>query len=276
MTERSPGAPDPAGGPPCGDGAAQQPAGAFWNLAAIRRSDDLMEALASRGPLPAADPADGADDPDGADPAARLLRALVADVDAGAPALPDRRTGSEQPPAADEDPDPGGPRRGPRTIVVLGIVGPLLTGVLTTGVAAATGGFIHRPGSAAGADERPDRRDRPEARSDRGQAMPGPWRRPGPTPPTAVREPAEADSLEPRLRRRDTAPQDPPPSTTQAPVVDRPGSAPGGQTPVPDSEGTPTPEPSRGTDDGQELPPAEPIEAPSSSEQPTGPLEGSP
>ncbi|TNY38752.1 hypothetical protein [Thermomonospora catenispora] len=259
MTERSLGAPDPVGDPPGGEGA-QQSVGAFWNLAEIRRSDDLMEALATRGPLPEAGPADGED------PAARLLRALIADVDAGAPELPNRRADAEPSPAAGEGPDSGGGRRGPRTIVALGLVGPLLTGLLTTGVAAAAGGFIHRPGSTADAGERPARPGHAEVRTDRDRVMPAPWRRTVPTSPAA----APTESPTARLRRHGAAPQDPPPSgRVRTPAaMDRPAPEPEEQTPTPGTETTqpeesPAPTPSHDGGGGGRVPsPTQPVDAP--------------
>ncbi|REE98191.1 hypothetical protein [Thermomonospora umbrina] len=157
MTERSDVAPDPADPPSGGD----TPGSAFWNLTAVRRSDALMEALAARAPLP---PTDRTERPERADPAVRLLHALVADVDA-----------DTHRPSADRRPRPvpatvittvpasepgaesgrGGRHRRPRMIVVIGVMGPLLTGVLaTTGVAAAQGGLSDRLSPGPGAGER--------------------------------------------------------------------------------------------------------------------------
>lgn len=270
MTERSLGAPDPVGDPPGGE-ETQQPAGTFWNLAAIRRSDDLVEALAARGPLPDTDPVDGVDAPDGEDPAARLLRALIADVDAGAPELPSRRADAEPSSTAGEESEPGGPRRGPRTIVALGIVGPLLTGLLTTGVAAA-GGFIHRPGSTADADERPAPRGRAEARTHRDRVMPVPWRHAAPTSPAVSPKPTESKSPAARLRRHDPASQHPlPPDPPRAPVTtDRPTPTPEERTPVPGPEDTPAPVPSH--DPGGRVPsPADPTDPPPVEDRPADP-----
>ncbi|QKW39229.1 hypothetical protein HUT06_38680 [Actinomadura sp. NAK00032] len=119
--------------------AASPPAA---DLAAVRRTDALIESLAARrpaGPAPAAAPASPAppacagDDPD---PAVRLLNALIIDVD--------DQTADPAPPAP---PAPSGPRRrGPRTIVALGVVGAVLA---STGVAAAGGGAADRSTAAA-------------------------------------------------------------------------------------------------------------------------------
>ncbi|QKG24904.1 hypothetical protein [Actinomadura verrucosospora] len=173
MTERSPGAPDPVG-PSNSGGTREQgsrpPAPAVTLLAdlgAVRRTDAIIDALAARRAVastarpatdrpaadrpvaerPAADRGAGeraraADDGDevAADPAVRLLRALIADVDdqdagrAAGPADP----GPGTPPTA---PGPGPRRRGPRTIVALGVAGAVLA---STGVAAAGSGITER------------------------------------------------------------------------------------------------------------------------------------
>lgn len=133
MTERSHGAPDPI------DPSITGGAPVFPDLGAVRRSDAVVEALGARRAVRTA-----ADD---GDPAVRLLRALIADIDAGG-ALPraDRRWGLA---AAPEAQPPRGPRRrGPRTIVALSVAGAVLT---STGVAAAGGGLVEQfiPGPSA-------------------------------------------------------------------------------------------------------------------------------
>lgn len=169
MTERSEDASVPTGAAGAAAAGPGRPTAACWDLAAVRRSDAIVEALAARDALPDS----GAADP--ADPAVALLRALIADVDAGAfdPSLPRRpappaqqstRPGKRRPgsggrmrpvPAeGDGTAAEPGPRRGPRKVVLLGVVGPLLTGVLaTTGVAVAQDGPAEQPGSAPGAGE---------------------------------------------------------------------------------------------------------------------------
>ncbi|SEG33966.1 hypothetical protein SAMN04489712_104477 [Thermomonospora echinospora] len=265
MTERSGGAPDPADSPAGGgDAGTAQPAPAFWNLAAVRRSDAVVEALATRRALPA-DPADGAGiadllDPAAAagpadlagwqnDPAARLLRALIADVDAGAPEPLDHRRSCRPPeqhvppgrhPRAggpDDEPGPGGgQRRGSRVIVLLGVVGPLLTGVLaTTGVAAAQSGLAERPGPGSGAGERADRGREPQAGARSGGERPDAAPVRGGTPLAAVHGTGwtwpQARPVMARERRDDEkasgqgrddrkAPRRLPPRTSEPPAAD--------------------------------------------------------
>ncbi|MFA1543299.1 hypothetical protein [Actinomadura monticuli] len=157
MTERGPltgigGAPNPAGPSHSGDAPAPPPRpapagrskGQAADLAAVRRTDALIEALAAlRVPgNAAARPADESD------PAVRLLRALITDVDDPA--------ADPAPPAPPAPPGPGPRRRGPRTIVALGVAGAVLA---STGVAAAGGGAVERSSaapapSAAGASGR--------------------------------------------------------------------------------------------------------------------------
>ncbi|MBO2463010.1 hypothetical protein [Actinomadura violacea] len=174
MTERSPGAPDPVG--PSNSGGTREPGSRppapavtlLADLGAVRRTDAIIDALAARRAAastarpaterPAADrpgterPAVGrgageraraADDGDeaAADPAVRLLRALIADVDdqdAGRDAAGPAEPGPRTPPTA---PGPGPRRRGPRTIVALGVAGAVLA---STGVAAAGSGITER------------------------------------------------------------------------------------------------------------------------------------
>ncbi|MWA03728.1 hypothetical protein F8568_025750 [Actinomadura sp. LD22] len=177
MTERSPGAPDPVG--PSNSGAAREPGNRppapavtlLADLGAVRRTDAIIDALAARravgstarsaadravadragGERAAADraaaerlAAAGGDEA-AADPAVRLLRALIADVDdqdpgRGAAGPPDPGPGT--PPSA---PGPKPRRRGPRTIVALGVAGAVLA---STGVAAAGGGATERAAAA--------------------------------------------------------------------------------------------------------------------------------
>ncbi|MGW2310949.1 hypothetical protein [Actinomadura luteofluorescens] len=174
MTERGPltglrGAPDPDGPARSGDAPAQAPpsrppAVPPVDLSAVRRTDALFEALAARDAAGSAAPAEGpaagpAEAPAGArpaappdddrDPAVRLLRALIVDVD-------------EQACDAPGPPAPSGPgprRRGPRTIVALGVAGAVLA---SSGVAAAGGGVTERTTaspapSASGVVEEADR-----------------------------------------------------------------------------------------------------------------------
>ncbi|MER6811819.1 hypothetical protein ABT299_21340 [Spirillospora sp. NPDC000708] len=164
MTERSPGAPDPVG--PSNSGGTREPGSRppapavtlLADLGAVRRTDALIDALAARRAAgstgrPAADRAAGekraagecaraADGDEGsADPAVRLLRALIADVDdqdPGRDASGPSDPGPGTPPPA---PGPGPRRRGPRTIVALGVAGAVLA---STGVAAAGGGITER------------------------------------------------------------------------------------------------------------------------------------
>ncbi|MEU8795975.1 hypothetical protein [Spirillospora sp. NPDC048819] len=174
MTERGPfsgmrGAPDPAepSNPGGSSAPASRPAAAALpaDLGAVRRTDATIEALAAwratgsaprsaPGPAPGPAPADRpvagrprqADDPD---PAVRLLRALIIDVD-------DPETGREARSEADREsappcpPKPSGPgsgprRRGSRTIVALGVAGAVLA---STGVAAAGSGATDRSSAA--------------------------------------------------------------------------------------------------------------------------------
>ncbi|MFB4305772.1 hypothetical protein [Actinomadura sp. GTD37] len=137
MTERGPltgvgGAPNPAEPSHSGDATAPaaRPPSALpaADLAAVRATDALVESLAARR-VPGA----GARPADDADPAARLLRALITDVD-------DQAAGPAPP-----GPGPGPRRRGPRTIVALGVAGAVLA---STGVAAAGGGAVDRTSAA--------------------------------------------------------------------------------------------------------------------------------
>ncbi|HEU5027257.1 MAG TPA: hypothetical protein VFV01_20225 [Spirillospora sp.] len=187
MTERSPGAPDPVG--PSNSGATREPGSRppapavtlLADLGAVRRTDAIIDALAARRaagsttrPAPdrpvadraaadrpglaadrsaaaaAGECARGADGDEGAaDPAVRLLRALIADVDdqdAGRDAAGQPDPGPGTPPSA---PGPGPRRRGPRTIVALGVAGAVLA---STGVAAAGSGITERAAASPPAD----------------------------------------------------------------------------------------------------------------------------
>jgi hypothetical protein len=105
-----------------------------FDLSAIRRSDELFDALSSRR---SADLSAGCAE---SDPAVRLLAALAADVDAGAPPLPtSARAACVM---------PGAHRRGVRAFVTFGVAAIVLT---SAGAAAAGGG-----GGATGATARTD------------------------------------------------------------------------------------------------------------------------
>ncbi|MFF5258832.1 hypothetical protein ACFY4C_07785 [Actinomadura viridis] len=143
MTERSQGGPDPAepstrgaafptppsDAPPTASapgGSAERPAATAppgWDLTAVRRTDALLDALAGRGAAATEAAANTAD------PAARLLHALIRDVDEEPP----RRQAA---PGERPSPPNGPRRRGSRTIVALGVAGAVLAG---SGVAAAGG-----------------------------------------------------------------------------------------------------------------------------------------
>ena len=113
------------------------------DLAAVRRTDAIIESLAARGgagsagrSLPGAETGRPLQAED-ADPAVRLLCALIDDVD-------DPGTGDTGP-APPSGPGPGPRRRGPRTIVALGVAG----AVLASGGVAAAGGDADRSSRAA-------------------------------------------------------------------------------------------------------------------------------
>lgn len=152
MTERGPrtgsqGAPDPA--EPSHSGECPAPAGRpAADLSAVRRTDAIIESLAARhAAASVARPAGGPERPrqaDDLDPAVRLLRALITDVDEPGPGCDGgfgRDAGPEPPPPAPSGPGSGPRRRGPRTIVALGVAGAVLA---STGVAAANGGVADR------------------------------------------------------------------------------------------------------------------------------------
>ncbi|WP_141580745.1 hypothetical protein [Actinomadura sp. WMMA1423] len=237
MTERGPhtglrGASDPTEPSPSGDAPAPAPASrpfaAPVDLSAVRRTDALIESLAARdaagtaaGAEPSAGgPAEGAaagpgellrpgrrdGEPDTAeqsraddrDPAVRLLRALIVDVDDQA--SDDRRSDTPGPPAPS---GPGPRRRGPRTIVALGVAGAVLA---SSGVAVAGGGAERTTASpapsASGVAEEAGRTVDTEAGVlDR----PRPPARPAPERP-AVRTPSGDPDPDPRQGREDYRP----------------------------------------------------------------------
>jgi len=196
------------------------------DLSAVRRTDAIFDALAARrvaafepvgepvgelGGEPAGEQPAGSDhvqpltpapepktgvvgglESAGGDPAVRLLRALIADVDepvaasaapaaqrADAPAPTEAEAGTGAGTAAGAGPVPlsgsGGRRRGSRTIVALGVAGAVLA---STGVAAAGGGMIDRSAPAP---------DKPGLSEDaRTKAQPEP-KKPDPAPAPVAR-----------------------------------------------------------------------------------------
>src|SRR5690606_38097655 len=147
LTERGPGARGPAGPSSRGDTRAPtsppQATVPPVDLAAVRRTDAIIESLAARGGAGSAGRSlSGAEtgrplQAEDADPAVRLLCALIDDVD-------DPGTGATGP-APPSGPGPGPRRRGPRTIVALGVAG----AVLASGGVAAAGGDADRSSRAA-------------------------------------------------------------------------------------------------------------------------------
>ncbi|QFG23966.1 hypothetical protein [Actinomadura sp. WMMB 499] len=125
MTERSPGAPNPAEpARPHDVPAAGHGPSAPTDLSAVRRTDAIIDAMAARRAAGSAEPGDP-------DPAVRLLNALISDIEEPAPPVPA---------------GPGPRRRGPRTIVALGVAGAVLA---STGVAAAGSGVTDRSSAVA-------------------------------------------------------------------------------------------------------------------------------
>ncbi|MGI8328595.1 hypothetical protein ACRYCC_01450 [Actinomadura scrupuli] len=121
------------------------------DLGALRRSDELFDALSERRDV-------SSDDAD--DPAFALLKALVDDVDAGAPPL--------SRPAREDRGRRASRRRVPRTLVSLCVA---TTVLMTTGVAAAGGAlspFAPTPGGSE-----PHIRSRPDLPESRGAATGG-------------------------------------------------------------------------------------------------------
>ncbi|MFG2087675.1 hypothetical protein [Spirillospora sp. NPDC048824] len=245
MTERGPftglrGAPDPADPPNPGDSGApasrSQAAALPADLAAVRRTDAIIDSLAAwraagSAPRSAPGPADrpGGDRPEGdraeagrprqaddPDPAVRLLRALIADVDdpgsesgAGSEAGP-----GPAPPRPPAPSGPGGPRRrGRGTIVALGVAGAVLA---STGVAAAGSGATDHPsaapaapGTTASSDAADDTEKTVRADTDAGTyERPRPPVRPAPEPerrgpaPTPSGDPGDPGDREARPRPR--------------------------------------------------------------------------
>ncbi|MFV2175304.1 hypothetical protein [Actinomadura sp. LOL_011] len=111
----------------------------------MRRTDAIIDAMAAR---PVAGSADRAAAPDDADPAVRLLTALISDVEEPAPPVPA---------------GPGPRRRGPRTIVALGVAGAVLA---STGVAAAGSGVTDRSSAVAPTTPGPSGRAEPPRDAD--------------------------------------------------------------------------------------------------------------
>ncbi|MFS2292588.1 MAG: hypothetical protein FWJ90_07755 [Actinomadura sp.] len=153
MTERGHGAPDPAGPSSPGDTRAPtsppQATAPTADLAAVRRTDAIIESLAARrGAGSAERPLSGAEtgrprQAEDSDPAVRLLRALIDDVDD--PGSGDAGRGTGPGPTPPSGPEPGPRRRGPRTIVALGVAG----AVLASGGVAAAGDDADRSSAAA-------------------------------------------------------------------------------------------------------------------------------
>lgn len=155
------------------------------DLGALRRTDALLDALSGRRDVSSED---------AEDPAFALLKALVDDVDAGAPPLS---------PAPRENTGRRPPRRLSRTLVSLCVA---TTVLMTTGVAAAGG--VLTPFAPA--------QDRSE-----------PKLRTPAVPPRAREAERKAGTSRltrpPRFRRHETAPRgDEPPGTPQAPPPPKP------------------------------------------------------
>ncbi|WP_433474631.1 hypothetical protein ACQPZP_38815 [Spirillospora sp. CA-142024] len=234
MTERGPltglqGAPNPAepshpGDSPPGDSPAPA-TGLPADLGAVRRTDELIESLARRAAGSAARPETGRPrlpDPgraDDRDPAVRLLGALITDVD-------DQDPGPETAP-----PPPSGPRRrGPRTIVALGVAGAVLA---SSGVAAAGGGVADRTAASPAPSTSGVSDDADRATADTDADLRGRKRspvRPAPEPggPTARKQSGSPDPgrikrrLERAIPRRPE--RDPAPAVNSAPST-RPDTA---------------------------------------------------
>lgn len=241
MTERGPltgvqGGPNPA--EPSHSGDSPSPAaGLPEDLGAVRRTDALIEALAARrrigGPAarPGATPEDslgGGRQADASDPAVRLLHALISDVE---------DQGSDPDTAPPAPPGPGPRRRGPRTIVALGVAGAVLA---SSGVAAAGGGVADQTTaspapSTAGVPDDVDRAKAGTGAGTRDRVRPSVRTAPEPGGVTAPRPPGdegrkEIDRLKRRLdrlvpRRRPEPPEGPAPVVNSAPSTrpDGPG-----------------------------------------------------
>lgn len=252
MTERGrPGDPDPAEPSNSGDShapaARPQTFGLPADLSAVRRTDAIIESLAARRAAgsvagsvarPTAGPDGGrartSDDPD---PAVRLLRALITDVDdqgpgcdAGPESNPPCPPGPPAPPAP-SGPGSGGRRRGSRTIVALGVAGAVLA---STGVAAAGGGVAGRssaspaPSTAAVPDDadEPAGADTDPVSHDR--LLPPVRPAPVPDPPATRKPSGDPDDDDPgraRPPRRHVFPHQPPLRRPDVPaVVNRPAA----------------------------------------------------
>ncbi|MCP2335564.1 hypothetical protein [Actinomadura rupiterrae] len=203
MTDRSRGAPDPS------ESAGREAPARSADLPALYRTDALIEALAARAVAGSPPPPAPHLPHLPADPALGLLGALIADVDEGltrpsAPVRPRLQGEADAHRSADMDllpadvpPDHrdgdadvpqqqgGGPsRRGPRTIVALGVAGAVLA---TTGVAAAGGGLVETPSAAPAARSAgkpgPSREGRSAKEEKSALPHPSAGRPPG-TPPT--------------------------------------------------------------------------------------------
>jgi hypothetical protein len=201
------------------------------NITAVRRDDDLVAALAARraGPNAASDMAEVT--AAAGDDAIRLLRALIADVDAGAPVLP---AGSRTAGTGAASVLRGTPRcrRRTRVFVSLGVATMVLT---STGVAAAGGGIGGAGGVIARfaqpADERPHRESRAGPRR-ASEPVDGQGRGTARTSPDAGRQrhwaprgPRAAGPAGEESRPRVTAPSAPPwfPQPEVQPRVPEPG-----------------------------------------------------
>lgn len=200
-----------------------------FDLAAVTGSDELFEALSTRRL------ADLAAGPAGdEDPAAMLLAALVADVDAGAPPLPA--------PSRVACGMPGTRRRGVRAIVAFGVATLVLT---SAGAAAAGGGNGVSAMRTTNGPSRPRGAERSNENIQRHAGAPG--------TPLADRRPRHTDDKrhtlpsdgEPRRALDDQLPGHRGHHPTRAyPPVDIHHHSPGPDRPTPSPDpGTPTPLP---------------------------------
>jgi hypothetical protein len=135
------------------------------DLGALRRSDELFDALSERRDV-------SCDDAD--DPAFALLKAFVDDVDAGAPPL--------SRPAREDHGRRGSRRRVPRTLVSLCVA---TTVLMSTGVAAAGGALSPFAQSPGGSESHV--RSRPDLPESRGAATGGVSGSPAAVPPELKR-----------------------------------------------------------------------------------------
>lgn len=219
------------------------------DLSEITRSGDLFDALATR--RVSIDPGSGSTVSD--DPAARLLAALVADVDTGAPPLPT--------PAPARVPCTGAKTSGRpvvRAFVTFSAVAVMLT---TAGAAVANGGGdsgakSHAPSAKSKITERSKARIQTIVR-----ALPS---GPRPTPAAGTASPAPSPSKAagahaPAKEERGSAPAGRP--ANRPPVV--PGGRPTG---APSPTMTPSPSPGTGTPTGS----PSPVSTPSATPRPSG------